>query len=128
MRIGCVATAPPSPNGWHHFPLGEGQSFYPKGGLISSFSFEHAARYPISSTDGSAEPYLRYAGCMTAGCGQPYTEEGGCFVDCQCPTYVGPFQFGEMNDSLTCDLGGDNVWSAANVSVTLPSRPPAEGK
>ena len=99
---------------------GTGQTLYPEGTLISTFSMVNSNRYPINSTDCSEEPYLRYAGCMTAGCGEPYTENGESFVDCACPTFVGPFQFGQENDALDCDLGDSNVWSAANVTVPMP--------
>jgi hypothetical protein len=92
--------------------------------LISTFSFKNAVRYPISSTDCSTEPYIRYAGCMTAPCGAPYEENGKSYADCDCPTYVGPFQFGQKNAELACSLGGDNVWSAANVTVEMPTSGP----
>ena len=105
---------------------GEGQDFYPRGELISTFSFKNAVRYPISSTDCSERPFLRYAGCMTAGCGEPYEEKGQSFVDCECPTYRGPFQFGQSNSELACDLGGDNVWSAANTTMSLPAPPASD--
>jgi hypothetical protein len=98
-----------------------GQTFWPQGTLISTFSFEHDCRYPISSTSCTDEPYTRYAGCMTAGCGTPYTENGLELVDCACPTYKGPFQFGQSQEGLECDLGGSNVWSAADVTFRLPS-------
>ncbi len=98
---------------------GAPQTFYPRGTLISTFSFKNAARYPINSTDCSTEPYLRYAGCMTAGCSKPYTKNGQRLVDCACPTFVGPFQFGQQGASLSCDLGGANVWSAANTTMSL---------
>jgi hypothetical protein len=98
-----------------------GQTFYPQGSFISTFSFKNAARYPINSTDCSQEPYLRYAGCMTAGCGEAYSENGQSFVDCDCPTFVGPFQFGQSSADLSCDLGDNHVWSAANTTMSLPS-------
>ncbi len=100
---------------------GTGQTMYPESTLISTFSTVNSERYPINSTNCSDEPYLRYAGCMTAGCGEPYTDPNGeSLVDCSCPTYVGPFQFGQMNSALECDLGNTNVWSAANVTFSLP--------
>ena len=105
---------------------GTGQSFYPEGTLISTFSFVHSQRYPIHST--ACDSGITYAGCMTAGCGEPYTEHGETFVDCACPTYdKGPFQFGQKNDALSCDLGGDNVWSAANLTVSIPHPESSDG-
>ncbi|MEM7356755.1 MAG: hypothetical protein AAF657_38420, partial [Acidobacteriota bacterium] len=91
------------------------------GSLTSTFSLAHAEDYPISSTDCSTEPYVRYAGCMTAGCGEPFTQDGVELTECSCPTYVGPFQFGQSNDALQCQLEPGNVWSAANMTVSLPS-------
>ena len=98
---------------------GTGQTFYPEGKLISTFSLVHSLRYPIGSTPCDAG--ITYAGCMTADCGEVYAENGERFVDCACPTYSdGPFQFGQSNPALSCDPGGGTVWSAANVTIEFP--------
>lgn len=103
---------------------GAGQSFYPQASLLSTFSFQHAASYPIGSTDCSEAPTPLYAGCMTAPCGEPYGDPGQRLVDCKCPTYEGPFQFGQtapdvdgQTASRACTLKPGYVWSAANLET-----------
>jgi hypothetical protein len=129
----CAMSANPDPKTCKTPPVcrylgdavaGTNPTLYPDAALISTFSFKYSPRYPISSTDCSEQPYLRYAGCMTAPCSAPYMENGKSYTDCRCPTFVGPFQFGQMQDALVCDLGGDNVWSAANVTATMPTSGP----
>jgi len=83
-------------------------TFIPGADVISTFSFECIPTEGIGSTDCSQQPPIPYAGCMTAPCTK--TEEEG-IVNCECPTFPGPFQIG-LNDQ-SCNLGSDMVWSAA---------------
>jgi hypothetical protein len=97
-----------------------GQSLYPKGTLISTFSFAHARDYPFGSTPCDSGGL--YAGCMTAPCGEPDSKG---LVDCECPTYDGVYQIGQNSEipSVTCDLALPNLWSAANNQATKPFPP-----
>lgn len=130
----CCQTAPVCEH-LGNVAQGTGQSFLPGATLLSTFSFEHAGDYPIGSTDCSDEPYDLYAGCMTAPCGKPYSEDGQQFVDCACPTYRGPFQFGQDTPGLVdgespvCGLKKGYVWSAANLvtSASLASQVSQDG-
>jgi hypothetical protein len=90
----------------------------PKAQLISTFSFSEAKHYGTTTKDCTAQPAL-YAGCMTASCVYELDKNKKTtgFALCKCPTYTGPFQIGPTD--LSCDLGGNNVWSA---SYTPPSQ------
>jgi len=105
-------------------------TFIPGADVISTFSFECIPTEGIGSTDCSQQqPPILYAGCMTAPCTK--TEEEG-IVNCECPTFAGPFQIG-LNDQ-SCNLDSDMVWSAAfntqctteDDTCTFPTIPPGE--
>ncbi len=88
--------------------------------LFSTFSFYNAKEEPIGSTDCTQQPGL-YAGCMTAPCfgsGVPGTQPDTTMIECQCPTYDGPFQLGK--DNLSCD-NSPSIDSAAYNLTTPPS-------
>lgn len=94
-------------------------TFIPGTDMISTFSYECVPEEGIGSTNCSAQ---LYAGCMTAPCTRT-SEEG--IVNCECPTFNGPFQVGL--DNQVCSLGDEMVWSAAynpNDTGTSPSPPP----
>lgn len=100
-------------------------SLIPGADLISAFGFTMADQYGLGSKPCEAG---LYAGCMTAPCRYPAgvtSVSDGDPVQCECPTYDGVYQVGQ--DGARCDLEGGHVWSAANVSVTLPAppKPPA---
>ena len=79
----------------------------PGADVISTFSFDCVPTDGLGSTScGASEP--PYAGCMTAPCTR--TDEPG-IVECSCPLFNGEYQVGQ--DEVSCDLGGDLVWSAA---------------
>lgn len=80
----------------------------PGADLISTFSFACVPELGIGSTSCATKPFTTYAGCMTAPCKRSDTEG---IVNCLCPTFTGPYQVGQ--DDQSCTLGGDLVWSAA---------------
>jgi hypothetical protein len=97
--------------------------FWPKADLISTFSFAMSGKdggYHLGSTPCAAG---LYAGCMTAPCtyGPNHTSptQNGELVDCQCPTYNGPYQVGQNGQScsITSVNASKYVWSA---SYTVP--------
>lgn len=87
---------------------------------FSTFSFYRAKKEPIGLTDCSNEPGL-YAGCMTGPCFDPTTpgsEPGTEMIECQCPTWTGPFQVGQ--DNLSCN-DSPMIYSAAYNPNPAPS-------
>lgn len=89
---------------------------------FSTFSFYRAAQEPIGSTSCVNQPGL-YAGCMTAPCFDPTsagTDANTTMIECQCPTFNGPFQVGM--DNLSCD-NSPMIYSAAYDAATPPSNP-----
>jgi hypothetical protein len=88
----------------------------PRADLVSTFSFAMNDDYRMGTTactDGL------YAGCMTAPC---FLEDGdesppadGDAVRCECPTYTGPYQVGQVRQdcSIPSDDEATYVWSAA---------------
>jgi len=91
---------------------------------FSTFSFYRAAQEPIGSTDCTSQPAL-YAGCMTAPCYNPTTSgtDNTTLIECQCPTYNGPFQVGL--DNLSCD-DSPMIYSAAYDAAPPPSGNPCD--
>jgi len=88
--------------------------FIPGADLISTFSFDCVPTDGLGSTScTTADP--PYAGCMTAPCQR--TDEAG-IVECSCPVYPGDYQVGQSE--VSCDLGGDLVWSAAYGAQAPP--------
>lgn len=83
----------------------------PNAELASTFSFAETKNYHAKQTTCSTA--LPYAGCMTASCTFEKDANGNKtgFANCRCPIFTGPFQVGQAN--VQCNLGGDNVWSAA---------------
>jgi hypothetical protein len=60
---------------------------------------------------------------MTAPCYRRAGDDDGT-VDCLCPNFEGPYQIGQtLADPQQCDIGDQNVWSAAyNVNATDAER------
>ena len=93
----------------------------PGADLISTFSLACAPTDGFGSTACSPPTDPPYAGCMTAPC-QRTGEDG--IVECSCPVFDGPYQ--APLSEVSCDLGGDLVWSAAygaNGGPTVPTPP-----
>jgi hypothetical protein len=93
----------------------------PGADLVSVYSPVKKADYSSGATscDGI------YAGCMTAPCiDSGETDiDGNPLVDCSCPLFEGPFEIGQ-GENVQCDIGPDNVWSAAHNPITrLPIDP-----
>ncbi len=89
---------------------------------FSTFSFYRSVQEPIGFTDCTSQPGV-YAGCMTAPCFDPTTDgaDGTTLIECQCPTYNGPFQLGQ--DNLSCN-DSPMIYSAAyNPNPPSPSSP-----
>jgi hypothetical protein len=89
---------------------------------ISTFSFYRARVEPIGVTDCTGDPGL-YAGCMTSPCfGDPTPDPGdkSATIQCDCPTWDGPFQAGKSG--LSCDAS-PLVYSAAYNPNPPPSNP-----
>ncbi len=105
-------------------------SLLPKADLVSTFSFAMNDTYEMGKgTDCTQVPNPLYAGCMTAPCfyppGAPMPPKDGDPVYCQCPTWQGPYQVGQPDQSCTIPDGPDGtryVWSASyHVGGGLPS-------
>ena len=102
----------------------------PGADLISTFSFVldgPDGPLPIKNELCTTIPTL-YAGCMTAPCKRTHVIDdytGMFLVKCACPTYEGFFQVGADPNRLGCNLGPDNVWSAAYApnAQTFPELP-----
>lgn len=95
-------------------------SLMPKADMISTFSFAMTPNYPINPpVDCTQVENPLYAGCMTAPCflpsGAPRPPKDGDPIQCQCPTFAGPYQVGEAGQSCTIPSSGGKsyVWSAA---------------
>ena len=89
---------------------------FPGADMISTFSFNCAREEPLGETACQAGVY---AGCMTAPCyRRPGAGDGT--VECLCPNFRGPYQVGQdlPDPASDCDLGPNNVWSAANNVTT----------
>jgi hypothetical protein len=90
-------------------------SLMPKADLISTFSLAMDGDYRLGTTACTG----LYAGCMTAPCffpqGAAQPPADGDPVQCQCPTYDGPFQVGQSGQEcgIPGDGGGSWVWSAS---------------
>jgi hypothetical protein len=89
-------------------------SFYPKGQLISTFSF---AMSPQTC-------HGKYAGCMTAACkfsdgSSPSSHNNGDPIQCECPVYDGDYQVTASGQSCTIPSSNGNtyVWSASSTVV-----------
>ena len=95
----------------------------PGADLVSVFSPVKKLDYAIGATLCSG-PGSVYAGCMTAPCtDRGETDANGApLVDCSCPLFEGPFEIGQEAPQnmppLDCDLGPDNIWSAAHNPIT----------
>ncbi len=89
--------------------------------LVSTFSFYRSAQEPIGSTDCTSDPGL-YAGCMTSPCfGESFPgPDNTTMIQCDCPTYDGPFQATKSN--ISCDIS-PLVYSAAYNPYPPPSSP-----
>ncbi len=87
---------------------------------FSTFSFYRSTQEPIGMTDCTDQPGL-YAGCMTAPCYDPTTPgvDDTTMIQCQCPTYDGPFQIGQ--DNMSCENSANMVYSAAYNAATPPT-------
>lgn len=101
-------------------------SLIPEADLVSTFSTAMSSNgdYQIGKTPC---PPARYAGCMTAPCtfpvGAKMPPADGDPIQCQCPTFVGPYQVGQFGKPKEiCEIppsgGKVYVWSA---SYTVPS-------
>ena len=105
----------------------------PDADLVSVFSPVKKLDYFAGATNCSA-PGAVYAGCMTAPCydSGETDADGNPLVDCSCPIFEGPFEIGQgpqqNMEMLDCDLGPDNIWSAAHNPITNnpidPTPPP----
>jgi hypothetical protein len=95
-------------------------SFYPKGNVISTFSFALSPPYVLATNAPQcAGPY---AGCMTAPCfftDGKTSHSNGDQVVCECPVVNGTYQVGENGKACTIPPSGkaQYVWSAANTVV-----------
>lgn len=95
------------PHGW----------LMPKADLISTFSFAMDGNYSQNPPTQCASGL--YAGCMTAPCtygpGHTSPTKDGELVQCQCPTYKGPFQVSQPNQQcvLPANPKGSYVWSGS---------------
>ncbi len=87
---------------------------------FSTFSFYRSTKEPIGLTDCTTQPAL-YAGCMTAPCFNPTSAgtDDTTMIECQCPTYNGPFQVGM--DNLSCDEAPMIYSAAYNAAPPPPS-------
>ncbi len=108
----------------------EAQSLIPWADLVSTFSFRKVrdgagGKFQLDCTDCDRG---LYAGCMTAPCYEsPSTKPTGKVI-CECPLFEGPFQYGRKTSEAQCDLGAEQVWSAAYnpagcATPSLPARP-----
>ena len=95
-------------------------SLMPKADMISTFSFAMTPNYPLNPpVDCTQVENPLYAGCMTAPCFLPPSAarppKDGDPIQCQCPTYAGPYQVGEAGQACTIppSNGKSYVWSAA---------------
>jgi hypothetical protein len=93
-------------------------SLMPKADLISTFSLAMANDYSMNpQTDCTQVANPLYAGCMTAPCfyppGTPDPPPDRTIVQCQCPTYAGPYQVGQTGQQCTILDGKTYVWSAS---------------
>ena len=97
-------------------------SLMPKADLISTFSFAMSGKDgPYKLATNPPQCSGLYAGCMTAPCFYGPNHKSptvdGELVECQCPTYSGTYQVGQVGQS--CSAGGASfTWSASN---TVPS-------
>jgi hypothetical protein len=104
-------------------------SFYPKGQIVSTFSFA------MSPQEGgsyifAAQPttcHGKYAGCMTAACkfsdgSSPSSHNNGDPIQCECPVYDGDYQVSASGQSCTIPSsnGKSYVWSASRT-VAAPA-------
>lgn len=89
----------------------------PNAKMFSTFSFDCIPTNGIGQTSCGSD---LYAGCMTAPCTSTTTPG---IVNCSCPTFTGPYQVGQNEQS--CSLGGDLVWSAAYAPPS-PTPTPAD--
>lgn len=112
--------------------------------LISTFSLALAVNrdIPLGSTACYRPPRGKvadplYAGCMTAPCRKLRNADGSLVTDpytgfelakCDCPLWAGDFRVGQgtKKDPEPCDLGDNNVWSAAfsPKQERIPALPP----
>ncbi len=92
---------------------------------ISTFGYYLAAQEPIGSTDCENQPGL-YAGCMTSPCYDPTTanSDNTTTIQCQCPTWDGPFQLGK--DNLSCNILPLVASAAYNPNFSTLSPPPSK--
>jgi len=89
---------------------------------FSTFSLYRASVEPIGSTSCTSQPGL-YAGCMTAPCfGQAMPDPGNhtATLNCDCPTFNGPYQLGQSG--LSCN-DAPLAYSAAYNANGVPSDP-----
>jgi hypothetical protein len=93
----------------------------PGADVISTFSTACVGDFQFGCTDCSG----LYAGCMTAPCYERERYDGTPYVECACPLYDGPYQFGRKGGS--CDLGTGLVWSAAYNTGTCADPPSLPG-
>lgn len=108
----------------------------PGADLVSAFSLylekesvtENEKEFFIVPT--SCPTAAPYAGCMTAPCkrtGKTDPKTGLPLVQCGCPIYNGPYQYGKNTLKPKCDLGGSHVWSAAySPPMPAPTATPAD--
>ena len=94
-------------------------SLIPKADLVSAFSLAMNDDYAFGKTPCEGPRAGLYAGCMTAPCflppGAKQPPADGDPIQCQCPTFSGPYQVGQ--DSQMCKItpqdGTIYVWSAS---------------
>jgi hypothetical protein len=108
----------------HQNPNDPSVSLIPKADLISTFSFAMNDSYKQGSTSCTGASAGVYAGCMTAPCffGPDHKSpaKAGDKIQCECPTWNGPYQIGQSGQScaiaspgIATPAGAKYVWSAS---------------
>jgi len=125
----CLSSAPQATvcNYINNQSLGNpASSFYPKGQVLSTFSFEMSppkGNYALATAPPTC--HGKYAGCMTAVCkfadgSAPASHNNGDPIQCECPVYDGDYQVGASGQACTIPPSSDGktyIWSAANTVV-----------
>jgi hypothetical protein len=128
----CKSSAPQATvcNYVNSQPLGNpATSFYPKGQILSTFSFAMSppnGNYALATSPSTC--HGKYAGCMTAACrfadgSAPAAHKNGDPIQCECPVYDGDYQVGASGQSCTIPSsnGKTYIWSASSTVVAPAS-------